>query len=138
LQSIHRWQVSVEIDHRKIVTALICNGTIVRRRTKIIPEQPEEPQQMHILVVEDDPLQQAVLASVLSKDIVRPRMIALTAVSGRLSKMQIKSGSPFDEIVEKSSDLSALLAVIDRQLRSAPDPATRHAAETMSLLISAR
>jgi CheY-like chemotaxis protein len=83
-------------------------------------------------LAEVDGLATARLILDLMNDIVRPQIIALTATSGRLSEMQLKTGNAFDEIVEKSSDLSALLVVADRQPRSAPNPTTRHAAKAMS------
>jgi CheY-like chemotaxis protein len=61
-----------------------CEGTIVRRRTDVIPEQPEEPQQTRILVVEDGTLQQAVLAAALS-----PRAYEVEVASNGLEAIRI-------------------------------------------------
>jgi two-component system sensor histidine kinase/response regulator len=64
----------------------------------------------------------------LMSEVVRPRMVALTSAPDRLGGALEGIGSSFDEIVAKSADLCGLLAVVARQLRSAPNPATRRAA----------
>ena len=64
----------------------------------------------------------------LMRESVRPRLIAFTATPDRLRDMEKGTLSVFDEIIGKSSDFSGLLSAVDRHLKSAPNPATRHAA----------
>lgn len=64
----------------------------------------------------------------LMRESVRPRLIAFTVTPDRLRDMEKGTLSVFDEIIGKSSDFSGLLSAVDRHLRSAPNPATRHAA----------
>jgi two-component system, sensor histidine kinase and response regulator len=80
---------------------------------------------------EIDGLAMARLILDLMNEVVRPRLIGFTASLGRLNEMQISTGNSFDEVVAKSPDLDGLLAIVTRQLRSSPNPATRHAAAVM-------
>jgi CheY-like chemotaxis protein len=59
----------------------------------------------------------------------RPRLIAVTATPGGLRGAEADVDVMFDEIVGKSSDFDGLVNTVDRHLRSAPNPATRRAAE---------
>jgi two-component system sensor histidine kinase/response regulator len=83
------------------------------------------------LLPELDGLAAARLILDLMNDDVRPRMIALTAAPTQLSGRQAVTGSAFDEVVAKSAGLPALLATVARHLRSAPNRATRQAAEVV-------
>lgn len=62
---------------------------------------------------------------------VRPRMIAFTSAPNRLAERLAGTGITFDEVVAKSSGLPALLATMERHLRSSPRAATRRAAEVV-------
>ena len=53
----------------------------------------------------------------LMREDARPRVVVLSPASGGLAVAQLEIGSSCDEIVTKSADLSALLVVVDRQLR---------------------
>jgi two-component system sensor histidine kinase/response regulator len=117
------------LESRGYVVETACDGI---QALRMIREGGYDLVLIDYQLPEIDGLATARLILDLMNDIVRPRMIALTVASGRLDEMQMKTGSAFDEIVEKSSNLSALLAVVDRQLRSAPNPTTRRAAEAMS------
>ncbi len=75
------------------------------------------------------------ILDLMSED-VRPRILALTSAPDHLNSRQADTGNAFDEIVAKSSGLPALLAIVARHLRSAPNSATRRAAEVLCPPIS--
>jgi DNA-binding response OmpR family regulator len=79
-------------------------------------------------VPEIDGLAAGRLVRDLLRESVRPRLIAFTATPDRLREMEKGTLSVFDEIIEKSSDFNGLLSAVDRHLKSAANPATRHAA----------
>jgi CheY-like chemotaxis protein len=79
---------------------------------------------------EIDGLAMARLILDMMNDGVRPRLIGFTASLDQLNKMQISTGSSFDEMAAKS-DLVSLLAIVTKHLRSSPNPVTRHAVEAM-------
>ena len=60
---------------------------------------------------------------------IRPRLIALTAATSQLGVRQAATGSAFDEVLVKSSDLAILLAAVHRHLLGSPNRATRLAAQ---------
>lgn len=60
---------------------------------------------------------------------VRPRMIAFTSAPSNLAGRLAGIDNAFDEVVAKSDGLPALLAALERHLRSSPRVATRRAAE---------
>jgi DNA-binding response OmpR family regulator len=64
----------------------------------------------------------------LIQESVRPRLVALTATPDRLKDREGSALSVFDEIVQKSSDWQGLMALVDRHLRTSPNPDTRRAA----------
>lgn len=70
------------------------------------------------------------ILDLVSED-VRPRMIAFTSASSHLAGRVAGTGSAFDEVVAKSDGLPALLAAVERHLRSSPRAATRRAAGTV-------
>ena len=59
---------------------------------------------------------------------VRPRMIAFTSAPGQLAERLAGADNAFDEVVAKSDGLPALLAAVERHLRSSPDAAGRRGA----------
>ena len=77
---------------------------------------------------EIDGLATARLIGDLLSEAVRPRLIALTAKPERLLARAVPFRM-FDEIVGKLEGLPAVIAAISRQLRSAPNRATRCAAQ---------
>ncbi len=64
---------------------------------------------------------------------VRPRMIAFTSAPSHLAGRLAGVDNAFDEIVAKSDGLPALLAAVERHLRSSPGAEARRAAETVFL-----
>jgi two-component system, sensor histidine kinase and response regulator len=78
---------------------------------------------------EMDGLAVARLIHILMSEDARPRMIALTAAPGHLTGRETETGSSFDEIIQKSPDLPALFASVNRQLRSSSNGASPHLAE---------
>jgi len=73
----------------------------------------------------------------LLRNAVRPVMIALTATPDRLRDTENATLSVFDEIIAKSSDLADLVASVDRNLKSAPNAAARHAAGSTRPVVEA-
>jgi two-component system sensor histidine kinase/response regulator len=63
---------------------------------------------------------------------VRPRLIGLTSALDELTARQAKTGSVFDELVAKSSNLPGLLAIIARHLPASPVDAPIGAARSMA------
>ena len=68
------------------------------------------------------------ILNLVSQD-VRPRMIAFTSAPCHLAGRAAGVDNAFDEVVAKSEGLPALLAAIERHLRSSPRATTRRAAE---------
>ena len=58
----------------------------------------------------------------------RPRMIALTGRPEKLTARQSASGPSFDAVIPKTTDMTDLLATIERMLRLSPRPSTRRKA----------
>jgi DNA-binding response OmpR family regulator len=116
-------------------TALESNGYMVEtasdgmQAVRMIRRGAYDLALIDYLLPEIDGLAAARLILDLMSEGVRPQMIALTGVPAELSVRQDGPGSSFDEVVAKSSGLTAVLAAVDRHLRSAPNSATRHAAE---------
>ncbi len=69
-----------------------------------------------------------VILNLVSEDL-RPRMIAFTSAPCHLAGRAAGTGNAFDAVVAKSDGLPALLAAMERHLRSSPRAATRRAAE---------
>jgi CheY-like chemotaxis protein len=86
---------------------------------------------MDYLLPEIDGLAAAQLILDSMNEDVRPQMIGLTGAADQLNGRQVRTGSVFDEVVAKSAGLPALLAVVTRRLRAAPNSATRRAAEVV-------
>ena len=61
----------------------------------------------------------------------RPRMIAFTSAPGHLAGRLAGADHAFDEVVAKSDGLPALLAAVERHLRSSPKAAARRAPEVV-------
>ena len=61
----------------------------------------------------------------------RPRMIAFTSAPSNLAGRLAGIDNAFDEVVAKSDGLPALLAALERHLRSSPRAETRRAAEVV-------
>lgn len=70
------------------------------------------------------------ILSLVSED-NRPRMIAFTSAPSNLAGRLAGIDSAFDEVVAKSDGLPALLAALERHLRSSPRAETRRAAEVV-------
>ncbi len=70
------------------------------------------------------------ILDLLDKD-VRPQMIAFTSAPSHLAEWLASADGAFDEVVAKSAGLPALLATVERHLRSSPRAATRRAAEVV-------
>ena len=62
---------------------------------------------------------------------VRPRMIAFTSAPGHLAGRLAGADNAFDEVVAKSDGLPALLAAVERHLRSSPGVAARREADVV-------
>ena len=86
------------------------------------------------LLPEIDGLATARLIHDLMGDAARPRMLALTARPDTVHDREAASGSAFDGVIAKSSNLPELLATVERYLMSVPDADARHAAESNLLL----
>lgn len=65
----------------------------------------------------------------LMGEMARPRLVALTATPDDVTGSEMAGGRAFDEVVPKSVRIPELLETVTRHLRSAPDGATRQAAE---------
>jgi two-component system sensor histidine kinase/response regulator len=116
-------------------TALESNGYMVEtasdgmQAVRMIRRGAYDLALIDYLLPEIDGLAAARLILDLMSEGVRPRMVALTGVPAELSVRQAGPGSAFDEVIPKTSGLTAVLAAVDRRLRSAPNSATRRAAE---------
>lgn len=119
------------LERRGYIVATISSGLEVVR---IIRENCYDLALVDYNLPDMDGLAIGTLVLDLMQEHLRPRMIALTATPTRLKSKEVASGSVFDEIVEKSSDLGELLRTVDRHLRSSPNPATRSAVALLSRL----
>ena len=71
------------------------------------------------------------LISDLVSERTRPRLVALTSMPEHLTNRTTQWHRVFDEVMGKAEGLPAILAAVNRHLRSAPDAAVRRTAERM-------
>ena len=77
---------------------------------------------------EIDGLAVANLVHDMLAEATRPQLVAFTATPDLLLAADETSGIIFDEVLSKSSDAPTLVGLVDRLLRSSPNPYTRQAA----------
>jgi CheY-like chemotaxis protein len=127
--------VEDEDDQRNLLTALFeAQGYVVEATGDGLEAVRRIRQDCYDVAIVDynlpglDGLAAGNLVRNLIRNAVRPVMIALTATPDLLRDKENAALSVFDEIIAKSSNLAALVATVDRHLKSAPNAATRQAA----------
>jgi CheY-like chemotaxis protein len=122
---LQRMLLTSVLEHRGYVVEAVSNGLEAIRR---IREGCFDLALVDYNLPEMDGLATGTLVLDLMQEHLRPRLIALTATPARLNDKEMLPGSVFDQVLGKSSDLHGLMQVVDRHLRTSPNPAARRAA----------